>query len=113
MAQLVNPNIAFQSREGWNKVHKKPKKDGTTVRKTAHADKILTEDANNWLMPSASMSSSSSSSSSAAASASGYVTVQQYLDDPENYPPLIFDKLTAKAANQELRFSMVEGSNDS
>ena len=108
LAQLVNPNIAFQSREGWKNVHTKSGK-----RRKPHASKILTQNANNWFaMPSASMSSSSSSSSSSAAasaSASGNVTVQQYLDDPENYPPLIFDKITEKKANQELKFSMVAG----
>ena len=55
----------------------------------------LTQNANNWLRP------------SSGAAAVG-VTVQQYLDNAENYPPLIFDKLTTKG-NEELKFSITEG----
>ena len=56
----------------------------------------MVKNANNWLRP------------SSGAAAVG-VTVQQYLDNAENYPPLIFDKLTTKKGNEELKFSITEG----
>jgi len=101
LAQLVNPNYtdvrlkpARNNNKSLKKVYKKREGNGE-----------LTLDANQWLLP---PQSSSSSASSSSAAATQYITVQDYLNNSQDFQPLIFDVLTTPKGGVH-RFSLTEG----
>ena len=103
LAQLVNPN---NEADRLNEVPKnKAKKGKAPIFKKKFNEKFesgdLTMDANSWLKDESSYGSSSSS-------ALNYVTVEEYLQNPENYPNLIFDKLTKPKDGRPV-FSLLGG----
>ena len=103
LAQLVNPN---NEADRLNKVPKNKAKKGKAPAFKKKFNEMfgrgdLTMDANSWLKDESSYGSSSSS-------ALNYVTVEEYLQNPENYPNLIFDKLTKPKDGRPV-FSLLSG----
>ena len=104
LAQLVNPN---NEADRLNEVPKnKGKKGKAPTFKKKFNDMFgrgdLTMDANSWLKDESSYGSSSSDPNY------NYVTVEEYLQNPENYPNLIFDKLTKPKDGRPV-FSLLGG----
>ena len=104
LAQLVNPN---NKADRLNVVPKnKAKKGKAPTFKKKFNEKFqsgdLTMDANSWLKDESSYGSSSSDTNY------NYVTVEEYLQNPENYPNLIFDKLTTPKNGSPV-FSLLGG----
>ncbi len=105
LAQLVNPN---NKADRLDKVPKnKAKKGKSPIFKKKFNEKFesgdLTMNANSWLKDESLYGSSSSSALSY-----NYVTVEEYLQNPENYPNLIFDKLTTPKNGRQV-FSLLGG----